>query len=135
MKKASLLFLGKVGAGASERQLLATLAADVEPGKQALGMTGIVVLANGHLLGVLEGVEADLLATFRKLKTDQRHESLEMVSCRPIADVEFHDLSVNVVQIREKPAVTGQRVEKIRKAIGDAPRMRHIDAVAAFAAP
>lgn len=61
------------------------------------GVTGMLVFRAGYFLQLLEGPEQSLVETFERIRKDQRHEDLRLLSHGEIAERQFGEWGMRSV--------------------------------------
>jgi hypothetical protein len=62
-----------------------------------LGITGALMFNSGCFVQILEGMHAPLTDLFQRIKLDQRHAAVSMLTCSPIAERAFGHWSMAFV--------------------------------------
>lgn len=79
-----------------------------------LGITGLLLAANGHYLQVLEGPRVAVEALFERIQKDTRHEDLSILLNCGIEAAIFPVWSMGLVERSEPENVTAERVRALR---------------------
>jgi hypothetical protein len=66
-----------------------------------LGFTGALMFNSGCFLQILEGRHAPLLELFERIKRDERHSAVSMLTIEPIAERAFGNWSMAFVGTKE----------------------------------
>jgi hypothetical protein len=66
-----------------------------------LGITGALMFNSGCFLQILEGMQAPLLGLFHRIKLDNRHGAVSMITFEPIAERSFGNWSMAFVGTKE----------------------------------
>lgn len=64
-----------------------------------LGITGLLLASDRHFIQVLEGSRANVNELYDIIVKDKRHNSIELVSYKPIAERAFPEWSMKIVSI------------------------------------
>ena len=118
-----------------ENKSLATLGTLSLANNIRTGLTGILFYCNGYFVQLLEGSDNELIATFRNIQADKRHENIEMISFEHGDKRIFPDWNMSLIEIRETETATKKRIDEIRLAFSQNPLMRCADALVQFIAP
>ncbi|MGD0268073.1 MAG: BLUF domain-containing protein [Candidatus Sulfotelmatobacter sp.] len=100
----SLIYLSSEAVPFSEQDLIELL----EKSRQsnaALGMTGMLLYKDGNFLQVLEGETEKVLALYEKIRQDERHRSLTILSREAISHRDFPDWSMGFRDLRSPDTV------------------------------
>lgn len=79
-----------------------------------VGITGLLLAANGHYLQVLEGPRVAVEALFENIQKDSRHEDLSILLSCGIEAAIFPEWSMGLVERSEPEKVTAERVRALR---------------------
>ncbi|MEM1051837.1 MAG: BLUF domain-containing protein [Pseudomonadota bacterium] len=90
------------------------------------GLTGFLIFANGRFFQVIEGCSVEIDALMRKLQSDHRHHSIEILDRSPINHRSFPNWRMKRIAVPEgKPGLEelipelADASETIRKAASD----------------
>lgn len=98
-----LIYVSTAQRECSATELDAILAASVR-NNQRLGITGMLLYANGSFLQVLEGEQAAVEETFERVSADGRHTGVFVIDRAPIAQRAFSDWSMGFRRLRTEDA-------------------------------
>jgi hypothetical protein len=93
-----------------------------------LGITGALMFNSGCFIQTLEGMRTPLMELFQRIKLDQRHGGVSMLTCEPIAERSFGAWSMAFVGTKQSD---GWR-HAIAEESGDDPSRISGDAVSEF---
>lgn len=79
-----------------------------------LGITGLLLAANGHYLQVLEGPRAAVESLFERIQNDTRHDNVSVLLSANIEAAIFPAWSMWLVERSEPENVTADRVRALR---------------------
>ena len=83
-----LTYISDVAPGLSSEQI-ATIHQQAERNNQRLGITGVLLVTSLHFLQLLEGPAKQVQARFAVIAADPRHQSVRLVSERPVQQRQF----------------------------------------------
>ena len=86
-----------------DRESLRDMVAGASRRNRALGITGVLYCANESYLQVLEGDEKDVLLLYADILRDHRHDEIRTVVIRPIAQADFPNWSMGLLDAVEEP--------------------------------
>lgn len=95
------------------------------------GVTGMLWGDGDRFLQVLEGSDAVVTETFRRIRRDPRHHAIEIVLNRVTSEREFGDWSMALRRPDETATTFDERVRGLFDRASDAVREGYLDLVAA----
>ena len=94
---------------------------------QAHGISGLLIVANGHFLQVLEGPQAATDELFERISRDTRHRDVALLSRVEIHARSFGTWSMGLVERVESEALTTARFALLRDRLAHDPEVEAAD--------
>ena len=113
----SLVYASRGRACASDEGRAADVRSILEQAREHnsdLGITGLLLAANGHYLQVLEGPRAAVHALLERIQNDTRHEDVSVLLSADIEAPIFSAWSMGLIERSEPENVTADRVRALR---------------------
>jgi HD-like signal output (HDOD) protein len=100
-----LVYRSKAAATLESAQI-DTLLRQAQAKNERLGITGVLLHANGHFLQVLEGEEEAVRGLYATIEDDPRHRALEVLAETRVVQRVFPDWSMGLENLEDAPADT-----------------------------
>jgi hypothetical protein len=84
-----------------EPEVLAAILQTAQHLNKLRGITGMLLHANGSILQVLEGDDADVSTTFQSIEFDPRHQEIYVISKQEIAHRQFANWTMGLRHLSE----------------------------------
>lgn len=95
-------------AGPFDRVEIGRILATARRVNATCGVTGLLLYSDASFLQVLEGEEADVRATFARIRDDPRHQDLAVLADGPVARRRYPDWSMGFHHLGEPLVGPGQ---------------------------
>ena len=84
-------------------EMLDSILAASRRNNRAIGVTGLLVVGGRRFLQALEGPEQAVLDTYGRIKLDERHRALVLLSCRTVGARAFGDWAMGFERGADAP--------------------------------
>lgn len=98
-------------------------------------LTGVLLCINGSVWAVLEGPRGVLFGIVKRFSSGERTRSIEWLGRNGRFEREFKDWRTGIVSLRETPAETRARLDKVLTALANNPSLGNIEALSWVMAP
>ena len=99
------------------------------------GISGLLIVANGHFLQVLEGPRGAVDALYERILRDSRHHDITLLSIASVVSKSFAQWSMGQIERTEPESVTAARLEVVRQRLAKDPAVDSADFFRLILAP
>lgn len=103
MSLCRLIYRSRASAGALDQDNLLALLDQCVLSNDLLGITGLLLVTDGHFLQVLEGESEAINDLFQRISRDPRHGEVRLIQYDSVAERRFDSWSMRLVDLRDAP--------------------------------